>query len=75
MPNEKKKKGLIRAVLVVFGLTLLIVALSIKFVSEWLSVPGGIVLLIGVALNAILEAGSKFTDWIDLLSPWDAKGS
>ncbi|OQY26097.1 MAG: hypothetical protein B6I38_11765, partial [Anaerolineaceae bacterium 4572_5.1] len=47
---------------------------TVEYVPEWLSIPGGIALLIGVALNAVLEAGSKFKDWIDLLSPED-KGS
>lgn len=42
MPNKKNKKGLIRATLLIFGATLLIVALSIKYVPEWLSIPGGV---------------------------------
>lgn len=72
---SKKKKGLIRAILVIFGLTLLIVALSVKFVPEWLSIPGGMALLIGVALNAVLEAGSKIKVWVDLLSPEDEENA
>ncbi|MBS1250564.1 MAG: Regulatory protein AfsR [Chloroflexi bacterium] len=71
MAKTKQENGLLRAVFVVTGLTLLIVALSLRFVPGWVSIPGGAVLLTGIALNAVLEAGSKFKEWIDLLTPQD----
>jgi hypothetical protein len=58
---------LIKTLLVILGLTLIVVALSINTFPQWLSIPGGLLILLGIALNAVLDIGSKIKDWVDLL--------
>lgn len=58
---------LIKTLLVILGLTLIVVALSVNAFPQWLSIPGGLLVLLGLALNAVLEVGSKIKNWVDLL--------
>lgn len=60
-------RRVIIALLVIAGITLVLVALSIKAFPQWLTIPGGLLILLGVAFKVVLDAGSKIKDWVDLL--------
>lgn len=57
----------IKVLLIVSGITVILVVLSIKAFPEWLTIPGGILLLLGIALNSVLDAGGKIKSWVELL--------
>lgn len=65
-------RKIILVLLIISGFTLILVALSVKTFPIWLSIPGGLLILFGVAFNAILNAGSKIKDWVDLLYQKDS---
>ena len=56
-----------KALLVISGIALILVALSMKIFPDWLTIPGGVLVLLGIAFNAVLNAGSKIKSWIDLI--------
>ena len=58
---------IIKALLIVSGITVILVVLSIKAFPEWLAIPGGLLILIGIAFSAVLDAGDKLKSWIELL--------
>lgn len=57
----------IKVLLFIIGLTILLIGLSIKTYPEWLTIPGGILVLSSLAFNWVLDAGSKLKSWIELL--------
>lgn len=57
----------VKALLIVSGITIILVVLSVKAFPEWLTIPGGILLLLGIAFNSVLDAGGKIKSWIELL--------
>jgi hypothetical protein len=61
-------KKILLVLLCISGITMLIVSVSIQTFPQWLSAPGGILLLIGAALLAVLDTGGKVKDWLDLFS-------
>jgi len=63
---------IIKALLIVAGITIILVVLSIKSFPEWLAIPGGLLMLSGIAFNWVLDAGGKVKGWIELL---EKKGS
>jgi hypothetical protein len=62
-------KKVIMALLIILGITLIVVVLSVKTFPEWLTIPGGILILLGLAFNAVLDVGTKIKGWVDLLFP------
>jgi len=62
----------IKALLIISGIALILVVLSIKSFPEWLTIPGGLLILLGTAFNSVLDAGGKIKSWIELL---DKKGT
>lgn len=57
----------IKVLLIVSGISLIFIVLSVKAFPEWLTIPGGLLILLGMAFNAVLDAGGKIKGWIDLL--------
>lgn len=64
-------KIVIKVLLIISGVTLILVALSVNSFPEWLTVPGGILILLGITFNIVLDAGGKIKGWIDLLEKCD----
>lgn len=60
-------KNIVKALLIVIGISLILIVLSVKAFPEWLTIPGGLLILLGVAFNTVLDAGGKIKGWIDLL--------
>lgn len=60
-------RKIVIALFIVSGVTLLLVVFSVKAFPEWLAIPGGLLILLGLAFDAVLNAGSKLKDWVDLL--------
>jgi len=58
---------IIKALLIVAGITIILVVVSIKSFPEWLAIPGGLLMLSGIAFNWVLDAGGKVKGWIELL--------
>ena len=58
---------IVKALLIIFGVTIILVVVSIKSFPGWLAIPGGLLMLSGIALNWVLDAGGKVKDWIELL--------
>jgi hypothetical protein len=58
---------IIKVLFVIFGITLIGVALSVKLFPDWLTIPGGLLILIGLAFNTVLDIGDKISGWVDLL--------
>jgi hypothetical protein len=65
-------RKIILVLLIISGFTLILVALSVKTFPVWLSIPGGLLILLGVAFSAVLDVGSKIKDWVDLLFKKDS---
>jgi hypothetical protein len=61
----------VKAFLIVSGITILLVVVSIKSFPEWLAIPGGLLILSGIAFNWVLDAGGKIKGWIDLIEKKD----
>jgi hypothetical protein len=57
----------VKALLIISGLSIILVVVSIKSYPEWLAIPGGILILSGIAFNWVLDAGGKIKNWIELL--------
>lgn len=57
----------IATVLVVLGLALIIVGFSIKAFPQWLSLPGGLLLLVAAAFIGVADLGGKLKDWREFL--------
>ena len=57
----------IATLLFVLGLALIITGLSVKAFPQWLTTPGGLLLLLAAAFVGIAELGSKLKGWRDLL--------
>lgn len=57
----------ITTILILLGLTLIIVAFSVKAFPQWVSLPGGIFLLLVAAFTGIAELGGKLKDWREFL--------
>jgi len=57
----------IKVLLIVSGITIILVVVSIKSFPEWLAIPGGLLMLSGIAFNWVLDAGGKVKGWIELL--------
>ncbi len=57
----------VKVLLFISGVTIVLVVLSIKSFPEWLTIPGGILILSSTAFNWVLDAGSKIKSWIELL--------
>ena len=49
--------------LVVTGISVIVVGLSIQAFPEWLSLPGGLLLLIAAAFVGVADLGGKLKDW------------
>jgi len=62
----------IKVLLIVLGITIILVVVSIKSFPEWLAIPGGLLILLGIAFNWVLDAGGKVKGWAELL---DEKGA
>ena len=58
---------IIKVLLIVSGITIVLVVASIKSFPEWLAIPGGILMLSGIAFNWVLDAGGKVKGWMELL--------
>jgi hypothetical protein len=56
-----------KVLLIILGFTIIIVVLSIKSFPGWLTIPGGLLILLGTAFNFVLDAGGKIKSWIELL--------
>jgi len=57
----------VKVFLFISGITTVVVVLSIKTYPEWLAIPGGFLILSGLAFNWVLDAGGKIKSWIELL--------
>jgi hypothetical protein len=57
----------IKVILIISGLALIFLVFSIRAFPEWLAIPGGLLVIFGVAFNYVLDAGGKIKDWIELL--------
>ncbi|HBY07475.1 MAG TPA: hypothetical protein DEH22_06700, partial [Chloroflexi bacterium] len=53
--------------MIILGLTLILMAASVQAFPDWASIPGGLLLLFGVAFKAVLEIPGKLKDWLELL--------
>ena len=62
---------IIKVLLIVSGITIILVVVSIKSFPEWLAIPGGLLMLSGIAFNWVLDAGGKVKGWIELLEKKD----
>lgn len=58
---------IIKALLIITGISIIFVVISIKTFPGWLAIPGGLITLSGIALNWVLDAGGKVKDWTELL--------
>lgn len=58
---------IIKALLIISGITLILVVSSVRSFPGWLAIPGGLLILIGTAFNAVLDAGGKLKSWLELL--------
>ena len=58
---------IIKTLLIVTGITIILVVVSIKSFPEWLAIPGGFLMLSGIAFNLVLDAGGKVKGWMELL--------
>ncbi len=58
---------IIKVLLIVSGITIVLVVASIKSFPEWLAIPGGILMLSGIAFNWVLDVGGKVKGWMELL--------
>lgn len=65
----------LKALLIVSGITVILVVLSVKAFPEWLTIPGGVLLLLGIAFNSVLDAGGKIKGWVELLEKRGASES
>jgi hypothetical protein len=54
-------------ILLLCGLALIIAAFSVQSFPQWLSLPGGILLVIVAAFVGIADLGGKIKNWRDLL--------
>jgi len=61
----KYKVLLLIAILILF--VLLAVLVSIKVFPQWLTIPGGVLLLFVAILNWFLDLGSKLKDWEEII--------
>ncbi len=57
----------IATLLFVLGLALIITGFSVKVFPQWLTIPGGFLLLLAAAFVGVAELGSKLKGWRDLL--------
>src|SRR6266496_4286914 len=57
----------VKVLLFISGFTLILVVLSINSFPEWLTIPGGLLILSSIAFNWVLDAGGKIKSWIELL--------
>jgi hypothetical protein len=62
---------IIKILLLISGITIILVVLSIKTYSEWLAIPGGILILSSLAVNWVLNAGGKIKNWKELMEKKD----
>ncbi len=62
----------IKALLIILGITIILVVVSINLFPKWLTIPGGILILLGLAINSVLEAGENIRSWIELLEKKNA---
>jgi hypothetical protein len=60
-------RKVIATVLVVLGLALIVVAFSVRAFPQWLSLPGGVLLLLVAAFVGVADLGGKLKDWRDFL--------
>lgn len=58
---------LFKALLIILGITLILAAWSVNSFPEWLAIPGGILMLLGIAFNWALGLGGNIKGWIELL--------
>lgn len=58
---------IIKALLFISVITLILVVLSIGTFPIWLTIPGGLLLLLSVAFTFVLDAGGKVKIWTELL--------
>ncbi|MCD4791133.1 MAG: hypothetical protein K8R37_14150, partial [Bacteroidales bacterium] len=57
---------IVKVLLIAIGITIILVVISIKSFPEWLVIPGGILMLSGIAFNWVLDAGGKIKSWMEL---------
>jgi hypothetical protein len=57
----------VKVLLIILGLTLIVVVVSIKSFPEWLTIPGGLLILSGLAVDWVLNTGGKLKIWIELI--------
>lgn len=62
---------IVKVLLFVLGITIVLIVVSIKSFPEWLAIPGGLLMLSSLALNWVLDAGSKFKSWVELFEKKD----
>lgn len=60
------KKTLV-TILIVLGLTLIVIGLSVGTFPQWISLPGGILLLLIGAFTGVAELGEKLKGWREFL--------
>jgi hypothetical protein len=60
-------KKTVVTILVVIGLALVLAGLSLLVRPDWLGIPGGLLLLIGVAFLAVSALGGYLKDWREFL--------
>ncbi len=54
-------------ILVVLGLALIVVGFSVEAFPQWVSLPGGLLLLLVAAFTGVAELGGKLKDWRDFM--------
>lgn len=54
-------------IFVILGIALVLAGISAIIFPEWLDVPGGVLILIGVAVTAVVTLGSGLNNWHDFL--------
>jgi len=57
----------IATILIVLGLALIVAGFSVQVFPQWLSLPGGVLLILSGAFLSVSELGGKLKDWRDFL--------
>ena len=56
----------VKTLLIISGITIIVVAVSIKSFPEWLAIPGGFLTLSGIAFSWVLDTGGKIKSLVEL---------
>jgi hypothetical protein len=60
-------RKVIATILIVLGIAVIVAGISLAAFPEWLSIPGGILLLLIAAFAGVADLGGKLKDWRDLI--------